>query len=225
MQNTQELIHPKTSAGRTKKSLIMSALSLFSSKGYAETTTRDIADMAQANISSIAYHFGGKQGLYNSCADYLIVLARSNVNNRPPCPPEEIGKMTAEEAEQSLMDMVGRMILFMLGSKHSQIFVNFVLREVREQSPAIAKIYQEFISPNLNLAAAYYARAAELPIGSQQSYLTVMGLIGQVLYFKVASYVVLTTLEWEQIGEEEREQIRQTVCSNIRASIKAARGE
>jgi AcrR family transcriptional regulator len=46
--------------------LLDAALTLFADKGFAKTSTREIALAAQANIASISYYFGDKNGLYHA---------------------------------------------------------------------------------------------------------------------------------------------------------------
>jgi AcrR family transcriptional regulator len=46
--------------------LLDAALALFADKGFAKTSTREIAQAAQANIASISYYFGDKEGLYRA---------------------------------------------------------------------------------------------------------------------------------------------------------------
>jgi len=46
--------------------LLHAALKLFSEKGFAKTSTREIALAAGANIASISYYFGDKAGLYRA---------------------------------------------------------------------------------------------------------------------------------------------------------------
>ena len=53
----------------TRRDLLDAALRLFARDGYDATSTRAIAAEAETNISSIAYHFGGKEGLRLACAD------------------------------------------------------------------------------------------------------------------------------------------------------------
>jgi AcrR family transcriptional regulator len=45
--------------------LLAAAIECLYSKGYARTTARDIASAAGANLASIGYHFGSKEGLLN----------------------------------------------------------------------------------------------------------------------------------------------------------------
>jgi AcrR family transcriptional regulator len=44
--------------------LLHAALALFAAKGFAKTSTREIAQAAGANIAAISYYFGDKAGLY-----------------------------------------------------------------------------------------------------------------------------------------------------------------
>ena len=46
--------------------LLDAALGLFADKGFAKTSTREIAQAAQVNVASICYYFGDKAGLYRA---------------------------------------------------------------------------------------------------------------------------------------------------------------
>src|SRR6516164_11001349 len=49
----------------SKNKLIQGALNCIAHKGYAGTSSRDIARAAGANVASINYHFGSKEALVN----------------------------------------------------------------------------------------------------------------------------------------------------------------
>ena len=42
------------------------AETLFADRGFAGTTTRELARRARCNIAMISYHFGSKEGLYKA---------------------------------------------------------------------------------------------------------------------------------------------------------------
>lgn len=48
-----------------REKLLQAAIRCIQEKGYARTTARDIATAADANLASIGYHFGSKEGLLN----------------------------------------------------------------------------------------------------------------------------------------------------------------
>ena len=78
--------------------LLDSALALFAEKGFAKTSTREIAQAAQVNIASISYYFGDKAGLYKA----VFTDPRCN----PSVPPDQI-----DDASQPLLWALGNRYL------------------------------------------------------------------------------------------------------------------
>ncbi len=56
----------KRSTESARERLLSSARTLFSAGGFSATSTRAIAEHAGVNIALIAYHFNGKEGLYDA---------------------------------------------------------------------------------------------------------------------------------------------------------------
>ena len=56
----------------TSALLIESGITLFGARGYDGVTTRELAHGARTNISSIKYHFGGKEELYRAVLEEII---------------------------------------------------------------------------------------------------------------------------------------------------------
>ena len=50
----------------SREQLLTGAIECLQTKGYARTTARDIAAASGANLASIGYHFGSKEGLLNA---------------------------------------------------------------------------------------------------------------------------------------------------------------
>ena len=67
---------PRPSRMKTRKDtsalLIESGIVLFGARGYDGVTTRELAHGARTNISSIKYHFGGKEELYRAVLEKII---------------------------------------------------------------------------------------------------------------------------------------------------------
>lgn len=61
----------------TRDRLLGVALSLFANQGYSRTSTRELAEAAQANIAAISYHFGDKAGLYRALFDEPMAQAEA----------------------------------------------------------------------------------------------------------------------------------------------------
>lgn len=56
----------RADGAEAREQLLCCALRLFSSKGFAKTSTREIARAAGANLAAISYYFGDKAGLYRA---------------------------------------------------------------------------------------------------------------------------------------------------------------
>ena len=52
--------------------ILEAAAKLFISKGYQKTSTREICQIAEVNISAISYYYGDKQGLYREILKLVL---------------------------------------------------------------------------------------------------------------------------------------------------------
>ena len=101
----------QSGAEQTRQALVQAALKLFGTAGYDGASTREIAAAANANIGSIAYHFGGKEGLRLAVADHIVGLmqglAARAAAEAPPMPAA-----SPELATAQLQKMLERMFAF-----------------------------------------------------------------------------------------------------------------
>ncbi len=58
-------------ADSTQERILSAAIQCFAEKGFAGATTRTLAGEAGVNVATLAYHFGGKEGLYAASIDRL----------------------------------------------------------------------------------------------------------------------------------------------------------
>jgi AcrR family transcriptional regulator len=207
-----------TSAEQTRRALVLAGLKLFGAFGYDGASTRDIAAAANANIGSIAYHFGGKEGLRLAVADHIIELiqataARAAAGFGPPSSPEQ--------AETALLSMLETMIDFFVARPESADIVPFVLREMSMPTPAFERIYGGVFEPLHRRFCSIWALATGEPAESDETRLTVFTMIGQVLYFRLAREAVRRRMGWAGIGEPEAGAISAVASRNLKSVLKA----
>jgi AcrR family transcriptional regulator len=119
-----ELLSPKRADGEeSRKRIIMAALKLFAEHGYARTSTRLIAKEANVNISSIAYYFGDKAGLYQ-------VVFTETLGN----PVDDINLFSGEELtlEQALAGLFKGFIEPLKQGDLAQLCIRLHMREMIE---------------------------------------------------------------------------------------------
>jgi AcrR family transcriptional regulator len=210
-------------AGQTRLALIHAAIYFFGEKGFDAASTREIAARAETNIASIAYHFGGKEGLRKACAEYIVKTVGAGLGpiaSRPlPAGPE-----AREAGHAQLCLAVETMVRFIVASREAGEFVQFVLREVSRPSSALDILYSGLFEPVHRRLCALWELATGEVAESDEAKIAVFTMIGQVLYFRIARAAVLRRLGWEAIGPVEAEKVAATVRANLEAVLAARTG-
>src|SRR5687767_7597346 len=57
---------PRSDGEQSRGRLLRAGLRLFAQQGFANTSTREIAEAASTNVAAISYYFGDKAGLYRA---------------------------------------------------------------------------------------------------------------------------------------------------------------
>lgn len=211
---------PETSSDQTRTALIRTALKLFGRDGFDGTSTRAIAAEANANIGSIAYHFGGKEGLRSACAEH-IVSSMETMSTQVLAAAPNPAALTTEAARGLLRYVIETMATFMLGKPDSAEFVPFVLRELSQPTAALDVIYNGMFAPmHGKLCEVWAAATGDDPL-SPATRLSVFTLIGQVVYFRIAHEAVVRRMDWESLGPAEAAAVTNIVTRNLDAIFAA----
>lgn len=214
---------PPSSAELTRAALIHAALRLFGRQGFHATSTREIAAAARANIGSIAYHFGGKEGLRAACANHIVETIGGIAG---AAMAEEAGEAKgAEAAHERLNIVLEAMVGFIVARPEAGEFVQFVLRELSQPSEALDIIYEGVFEPVHKRLCRIWAEATGEDQESERTKITVFTMIGQVVYFRIAGPAVMRRLGWESVGPAEAATVISVVKSNLEAILAARKGE
>jgi len=204
---------------RTRLAILEAALRGFAAKGFAATSTREIATLAGTNIASIAYHFGGKNGLRVACAEHVVATMGAVLGSA-----EALEAASPEAARERLLALPGRMVEFVLLRPEAGLVVGFVMREVADPSPALDVIYDGMIARVHPRLCALWAVATGAEADSEAVKLAVFAMVGQILYFHVGRPVVQRRMGWAAVTPAEAGAIAATVRANIAARLDADRG-
>lgn len=211
---------PSSPADMTKAALVRAALKLFGRQGYDGTSTREIAAAAKANIGSIAYHFGGKEGLRAAVADHVVETIQSIAGQAlgglsGPDP----ATLTAETAREQLKAALQGMVTFIVARPEAGEIVQFMLRELAEPTPTLDRIYAGLFEPTHRRLCLIWERATGEPAESEATRLSIFSLIGQAVYFRIGREPVMRRMGWTQIGEDEAARIFATLGGNLDAML------
>ncbi len=211
---------PVSGAEVTRNALIESAIRLFGERGYDAVSTRDIADLADANIGSIAYHFGGKPGLRRACAAHVIDHVRTTLGISFS---QLLPRMTPAEALDSMERLLGLFCHFWLASPESQSFANFMLRELLDPGEVSEMLYADWMKPMHMRFCALFGTAAGLDPESEGVKIAVFSCVGQVFHFRVGKPLIMRRLEWDVLGEQEAERLCKRLVMHAHALVTAYR--
>ncbi|EBV3599942.1 DUF1956 domain-containing protein [Salmonella enterica subsp. enterica serovar Virchow] len=206
----------------TRLALVRAALRLFGTVGYDGASTREIATAANANIGSIAYHFGGKEGLRLAVADHIVGLVEGVAAQAlAQAPPEPL---SPENAEKVIAVMLERMFdFFVLGDEAAEI-VPFVLREMGQPSAAFDRIYAGVFEPLHRRFCGVWEAATGEPAESEPTRIAIFALIGQVIYFRLGREAVKRRMGWNALGRPEGAAVMAVLRRNLHATLTERKG-
>lgn len=211
---------PASSSDQTRRALIRAALELFGGRGFEGTSTRQIAARANVNIASIAYHFGGKEGLRNACADFIVDTIRDAAARAFPAAGEDpVTSGDAESAAKQMHLALDTMAVFTTSRPEMSPIVQFILREMAHPTAALDRVYAGVVEPVHRRLCQLWETATGEPAESEGTRITVFTIIGQVLYFRIGREVVMRRMGWQEIGSREAAMIATAVTNNLNAIL------
>lgn len=204
-------------AEATRRALISTALRLFGEYGYNAVSTRKIAELADANIGSIAYHFGGKLGLMRACARYSVETIEDAYGHMvlEPLAPDT----TREEARRELCKWVPMLVAPVVRGPDAEAVHIFMLRNLSNSSDAFDLLYDEFLSPVHRRLRQLISVMTGRDADADETRLLAFTILGQCMYFKICRNVVTRNMQWSEVGESERAQIVSAIGRNVEALL------
>lgn len=212
-----EQVQPEAPQG-TAALLVAAGLRLFGQKGFAATSTREIAAAAGTNVASIAYHFGGKDGLRRACGQEVIRRVGTVIG--PAAPDLDLPPAQAAAAMEGV---IRTMAGFLLARREAEDIVPFMLRELAENGPVLDEVYTKMFAPVHGRICRFWAAATGQAAESDRTRLIVFSLIGQLVYFRIGRPVVGRRMGWQTAGAEEARQIADILVGNLHAMIERER--
>lgn len=207
---------------QTRLALVRAGLALFGKNGFEATTTREISAAAKANIGSIAYHFGGKEGLHAACAAHIVETIKGIAGPVIAGMPDT-GRLPPDAAAAFLSGALERMADFVVSRPEAGEIVSFILRELNRPTAALNTIYFGVFEPLHKQLCAIWAAATGDEADSERTKIQVFTLIGQVVYFRIGREAVLRRMGWKTIGRGEADAVTAVARDNLAAIIAARR--
>jgi AcrR family transcriptional regulator len=144
----------------TRDRMLAEALRLFAAKGFEAVGTRELAAAAGTNIAAIAFHFGGKEGLYAEVIRHVAgELAR--LYQTAFSAAKEESDAAGEGPLPRTQRVMTKLVAALLGSKRSQWMSLLLQREFITPTSAFDTLYDQAIAPCLEAFSRLVADAAD----------------------------------------------------------------
>jgi len=158
---------------RTRERLLSTAAQLFAERGFARVTVREICLGARANVAAINYHFGGKQGLYDTVIGRAIekmqattLAMQSGGEGRP--------------VEEQLRLYVSIFLTRVVAARDNWIH-RLMVREMADPTSALDVVVTEVVQPRMAYLRSLIAALLRCPVGDARVHRCAMSVQAQCL--------------------------------------------
>lgn len=195
-----------------QRRLLETAIDQFGRFGLDGASTRAIARASGTSMSSITYHFGGKEGLYLAAAEHIVAQVRETAGPLREQALETAADATREQAIDLLLALLDSQAQMMLRSE-SEAWSRFIVREQQQPTQAFERIYAGIMKPLLETFVLLLARARP-GLGEAERRAMAVLLLGQAMVLRVGRAAVCRTLGREALGEEDAALLRARLRKN-----------
>lgn len=181
-------------------------LRAFAREGYAGATTRMIAAAAGVTLPVIAYHFGNKQGLHRACAEAIVEAYREHMlplvlTARRAADSDGL---SPQHARAWLDRLLEALIAAIAAAPEQRLATDFVLRELSEQGPGYALLFEALWQPGILLVADLLARASGRAATGEADRTGALMLLAALTAFTTQAPVSLSIMGWDRLGDGQR---------------------
>jgi AcrR family transcriptional regulator len=194
----------------------------FSLKGLEGASTREIAAAAGTVMSSITYHYGGKEGLYLAAADYVAEqMGRGMVHD--PADALDPAEQTPSEARLALHDLIDRFVDKMIDEQTANWSL-FIVREQMNPTEAFDRIWRGMMCHMMEHLVALLC-AATRRRDDKAIRVAAITLLGQVIGLRSSRASFLKLLGATDFHDDDVAAIKTRTSSNIDALLDALTAE
>lgn len=203
----------------TAGKLILAGMELFGEHGFKGTTTRMIADAANANIGSIAYYFGNKQGLYLAIARYIAQRMRETFQlDNSELAHDQVGHLDRAEAQRVLERLIRRMVRLFVREEEARRWLMLVIREQANPTEAFDILYEQVFEVAHITITTLVATLMGRDPAEERVILETHTLIGQIVFFLVGRVPLLRRLgSGDVLSSETAAMAEEVVISHLNA--------
>ena len=216
-----------TRGDATREALILAAVEIFGRDGFNATSTRALADAAGVNQALIAYHFGGKAGLYRATIEFIAGRVHDHIEPLLDAIGAELGDdgrgasgaaVSRERCLALLLKLLDALVV-VVTSDESGSWARLILREQQDPSEGFDVLYGGFMSHIIETITRLIGRFKHIAPDSETANLMCFTIIGQVMVFRAGRAAVERRTGWQQFNEHEIAAVQSQIHRNVTAIL------
>lgn len=208
----------------TRDRLLHAGLRLFGRHGVTGVSTRELAQEAGVNLAAIPYHYGSKEGVYLAVAQRVVDAVKEEI-----LPAAEQANAAIDRHPEDRAALIKTLVRVMtstiraLSRNPDRLCVSmYIAREQMQPSDAFKILYEGFMQPVSATYGRLVATLRKLPADDPRVGIEVQLLVGQVLIFSVGREALLRRMRWQDLGEQQIEQIETVIEDVVRRQFGVA---
>lgn len=201
-----------------RETLLETAIDHFGRLGFEGAGTRAIAEASGTAMSSITYHFGGKQGLYLAAAEHIAGAIREM--QQPALEAVTAGEPAdAEDARRRFLGLLDDFAVMML-SPRTESWSRFIIREQEAPTQAFERIFGTAMQPQVE-AFVRLGSVARPDLADREVRAMCVLLMGEALVLRACRASVCRVIGAERIDEGAAALLRSMLAANARCILTA----
>ena len=209
---------PPTRGDATREALIRAAVEIFGRDGFNATGTRALAESAGVNQALIAYHFGGKAGLYLAALEHIVGRVRERIDPLLAAIDAELDGATPERCLAMLLQLLDGFVVLLTGEE-SGTWARLILKEQQDPSEGFDVLYEGVMSRVIGIATRLIGSIRNIDPESDAANLLGFTIFGQVLVFRTGRATVERRTGWRQFNQREIAAVQAQIHRNVTAIL------
>ena len=206
---------PRELSPETRNRILEAAGEVFAEHGFGGATIRDIAARASANVASIHYHFGDKQGLYRA----TLLHAHRECRETPGG-----GIPETASPEERLHGFVSSFMRRILSNDRPAWHTRLMGREMIQPTGLIDELVREGMRPQLEILTAIVRRFLPAGAGDGEVHLAALSVIGQCVFYRHCAPVIEAFEKQTGIPRPPLEALVEHIAAFSRAALEGGAG-
>lgn len=198
--------------------LLDAAIDHFGQKGLEGASTRAIAAAAGTTMSSITYHYGGKEGLYLAAVRHIANQIGEQLDPALASTDPTAQDSGPEAASRTVLSIVDHFLGIILRPE-TEAWARLIAREQMGPTVAFDALYTGVMGRAIDHLSALLVRIGEGRWDDTEARLKALAIIGQALVFRVGRATLLRAAGWTDVDAEGAAAIRRVVLAHTKAVL------